>query len=278
MTPDTPSQPPGGLARSGRSVLRPQGRHPAAAAVSGHRTRGALGAGRSRRPADHRSAAWPGRVGGALPAADAGGDAGPHGAGLARRGGLRRMLGVGTACYAGAHLLLYCVDQKWQLGTVASEIAQRFYLAIGFAALLMLGVLAVTSTDGWQKRLGRRWKRLHRLVFVLLPLVLLALFPAIQGRCQRCGVRHRAGVLAGAMASGAEALAGTGAAAAAVGATRRPGNRRHRGGLVRPGDRRARRTGAGSQSRHRLRPPPGSGGGAVRAGAVRGRPAARGNG
>ncbi len=89
---------------------------------------------------------------------------------------LRRMLGVGTACYAGAHLLLYCVDQKWQLGTVASEIAHHFYLAIGFAALLMLGVLAVTSTDGWQKRLGRRWKRLHRLVFVLLPLVLLHYF------------------------------------------------------------------------------------------------------
>ena len=85
---------------------------------------------------------------------------------------LRRMLGVTAACYGGAHLLLYCTDQKWQLGTVVSEIALRFYLGIGFAALLMLGVLAVTSTDGWQKRLGRRWKRLHRLVFLLLPLAL----------------------------------------------------------------------------------------------------------
>jgi sulfoxide reductase heme-binding subunit YedZ len=89
---------------------------------------------------------------------------------------LRRMLGVGTACYAGAHLLLYCVDQKFHLATVAAEIVLRFYLSIGFLALLMLGVLAVTSTDGWQKRLGRRWKRLHRLVFVLLPLVLLHYF------------------------------------------------------------------------------------------------------
>jgi sulfoxide reductase heme-binding subunit YedZ len=85
---------------------------------------------------------------------------------------LRRLLGVSTACYAGAHLSLYCVDQKWALGTVASEIVLRFYLTIGFAALLMLGVLAATSTDGWQKRLGRRWKLLHRLVFVLLPLAL----------------------------------------------------------------------------------------------------------
>jgi sulfoxide reductase heme-binding subunit YedZ len=85
---------------------------------------------------------------------------------------LRRMLGVTTACYAGAHLVLYCIDKKWNPLTVASEIALRFYLAIGFAALLMLGVLAVTSTDGWQKRLGWRWKRLHRLVFLALPLAL----------------------------------------------------------------------------------------------------------
>ena len=85
---------------------------------------------------------------------------------------LRRLLGVTTACYAGAHLSLYGVDQMWALGTIASEIVLRFYLTIGFVTLLMLGVLAVTSTDGWQKHLGRRWKLLHRLVFVLLPLAL----------------------------------------------------------------------------------------------------------
>ena len=89
---------------------------------------------------------------------------------------LRRLLGVTTACYAGAHVLLYCVDQNWHLGTVASEIVLRFYLTIGFSVLLMLGVLAVTSTDGWQKRLGWRWKRVHRLVYVLLPLALLHYF------------------------------------------------------------------------------------------------------
>ena len=89
---------------------------------------------------------------------------------------LRRMLGVTAACYAAAHFLLYCLDQNWQAGKIISEIALRFYLTIGFAALVMLGVLAVTSTDGWQKRLGRRWKRLHRLVFVLLPLGLFHFF------------------------------------------------------------------------------------------------------
>ena len=89
---------------------------------------------------------------------------------------LRRMLGVTAACYAAAHLGLFCVDHKWQLGTVVTEIALRFYLTIGFAALLMLLILAYTSTDSWQKRLGRRWKRLHRLVFVALPLVLFHYF------------------------------------------------------------------------------------------------------
>jgi sulfoxide reductase heme-binding subunit YedZ len=86
---------------------------------------------------------------------------------------LRRMLGVGTACYALAHFTLYCIDSKWRLGFVASEIALRFYLTIGFVALLGLVALAVTSTDGWQKSLGRRWKALHRLVF---PIAALALF------------------------------------------------------------------------------------------------------
>jgi sulfoxide reductase heme-binding subunit YedZ len=86
---------------------------------------------------------------------------------------LRRMLGVTAACYAAAHLFLYCVDQKWHMLMVVSEIALRFYLTIGFVVLLTLQALAVTSTDGWQKRLGRNWKRLHKLVY---PASALALF------------------------------------------------------------------------------------------------------
>lgn len=86
---------------------------------------------------------------------------------------LRRMLGVSTACYAVAHLTLYCVDNNWMMGFVVSEIIRRFYLTIGFVTLSGLVVLGITSTDGWQKRLGRNWKRLHKLVF---PLCALALF------------------------------------------------------------------------------------------------------
>ena len=89
---------------------------------------------------------------------------------------LRRMLGVTCACYAAGHLLLYFVDQKWVLWTVASEIVLRFYLTIGFVALSGLMVLAVTSTDGWQKRLRQRWKKLHRIVFAIAVLALFHYF------------------------------------------------------------------------------------------------------
>lgn len=78
---------------------------------------------------------------------------------------VRRRIGVAAALYAGAHFLIYVLDQKWNLLVVAVEIAKRFYLTIGFVALLALVTLAVTSTDGWQKRLRRNWKRLHWLIY-----------------------------------------------------------------------------------------------------------------
>ena len=78
---------------------------------------------------------------------------------------IRRRVGVACALYALAHLGIYIYDQKWDLVVVALEIAKRFYLTIGFVALLMLSALAITSTDGWQKRLRRNWKRLHWLIY-----------------------------------------------------------------------------------------------------------------
>jgi len=85
---------------------------------------------------------------------------------------VRRRIGVAAALYAVAHLLIYVLDQKWNLLVVATEIAKRFYLTIGFVALLALVALAVTSTNGWQKRLKRNWKRLHWLIY---PAALLAI-------------------------------------------------------------------------------------------------------
>jgi sulfoxide reductase heme-binding subunit YedZ len=85
---------------------------------------------------------------------------------------IRRRIGVAAALYASAHLLIFALDQKWNLIVVATEVVKRFYLTIGFVALLSLVALAITSTNGWQKRLKRNWKRLHWLIY---PAALLAI-------------------------------------------------------------------------------------------------------
>jgi methionine sulfoxide reductase heme-binding subunit len=90
---------------------------------------------------------------------------------------VRRMIGVAAFAYALCHLLLYGWDQGFDLALVASEILRRVYLTIGFAGLLLLAVLAATSTDGMIKRLGgRSWRNLHRLVYAVGVLALLHYF------------------------------------------------------------------------------------------------------
>jgi len=89
---------------------------------------------------------------------------------------IRRRVGVAAALYAGLHFFIYVADQKWDLVVVALEIVKRFYLTIGFAALLMLAALAITSTNGWQRRLRRNWKRLHWLVYPAAVLAILHFF------------------------------------------------------------------------------------------------------
>jgi methionine sulfoxide reductase heme-binding subunit len=89
---------------------------------------------------------------------------------------VRRIVGLTALAYAVAHLLLYVVQQNFHLGFVASEIARRFYLTIGFVALLGVGVLGWTSTDAWMRDLGRRWKALHRSIYVLAVIALLHYF------------------------------------------------------------------------------------------------------
>ena len=81
--------------------------------------------------------------------------------------GLRRMLGLFAFTYLSLHFLNWLVlDQWFDLGAIAADIAKRPYITVGFTAYAMLVPLAVTSTAGWMRRLGRRWHRLHRLVYV----------------------------------------------------------------------------------------------------------------
>ena len=89
---------------------------------------------------------------------------------------IRRRIGVAAALYALLHLAIYIADQNFNMVVVVLEIAQRFYLTIGFAALLAMTALAITSTDGWQKRLRRNWQRLHKLAYPAAILALLHFF------------------------------------------------------------------------------------------------------
>jgi sulfoxide reductase heme-binding subunit YedZ len=80
---------------------------------------------------------------------------------------LRRMLGLFAFFYVALHLLTYVVlDLFFAFDILLEDVVERPYITVGFAAFLILLALAVTSTRGWIRRLGRRWQRLHRLVYV----------------------------------------------------------------------------------------------------------------
>ena len=67
---------------------------------------------------------------------------------------VRRMIGVTAFAYVLVHLLLYALDESFNLFKVATEILVRYYLLIGFCALILLGVLAATSTTKAIRKLG----------------------------------------------------------------------------------------------------------------------------
>lgn len=78
----------------------------------------------------------------------------------------RRLLGLWAFAYASAHLACFAVfDLGLDLGLLAAEIGKRPYILVGFSAWLLLIPLAITSTRGMMRRLGRRWVQLHRLVY-----------------------------------------------------------------------------------------------------------------
>ena len=89
---------------------------------------------------------------------------------------LRRMLGLFAFGYAASHFLTYAVlDQGLALGEIWKDVVKRRFITIGMAAFfLCLLPLAITSTVGWQRRLGfKKWKLLHRLAYVAGVLVVV---------------------------------------------------------------------------------------------------------
>lgn len=80
---------------------------------------------------------------------------------------IRRALGLYCFALASTHLLIYWLfDLSLAFSLLAEDLAKRPYILLGSIAWLSLLPLAITSTRGWQKRLGRRWKKLHRLTYV----------------------------------------------------------------------------------------------------------------
>jgi sulfoxide reductase heme-binding subunit YedZ len=80
---------------------------------------------------------------------------------------LRRPLGLYAFVYAGLHFLTFVgLDYGFDLDLIGQAILNQRYVLVGFAAGLLLLLLAITSTKGWQKRLSKNWKRLHRLVYL----------------------------------------------------------------------------------------------------------------
>jgi len=81
---------------------------------------------------------------------------------------LRRMLGLYAFFYAVLHFLCYFVlDQFFDFSEIIKDISKRPYITIGFTSLLMLIPLAVTSTNKMVKKLGKRWKSLHQMIYVI---------------------------------------------------------------------------------------------------------------
>ena len=83
----------------------------------------------------------------------------------------RRMLGLFVMFYATLHLLSYIAFLlAWEWGDISTELVERPYLTLGFIAWLLLIPLTVTSTNGWQRRLKRKWKSLHKIIYLIAAL------------------------------------------------------------------------------------------------------------
>jgi sulfoxide reductase heme-binding subunit YedZ len=79
---------------------------------------------------------------------------------------VRRLLGLWAFAYALIHVSVYLwLDQGWAWGFIVEDVTERPFIVVGTLTFLLLVPLALTSTRGWIRRLGRNWVRLHWLVY-----------------------------------------------------------------------------------------------------------------
>jgi methionine sulfoxide reductase heme-binding subunit len=87
---------------------------------------------------------------------------------------VRRSLGLYSVLFIAIHLVVYAVlDNYLDLELIVRDIGERRAMLVGLAGFVLLLPLAATSTRGWQRRLGKRWRLLHALVYVAVPLAVL---------------------------------------------------------------------------------------------------------
>lgn len=101
---------------------------------------------------------------------------------------VRRMVGLAAGAYALAHLGVYALQQGFAWRFIAVQMVSHPVLTIGTLSILGMAALAVTSTDGWVRRLGRAWKKLHLLVHPAIVLALLHTFMEAPSAVSRAAV------------------------------------------------------------------------------------------
>ena len=98
----------------------------------------------------------------------------------------RKALGNYGFLYASLHLSAFVgLDYGFNLGAILRDVGTKWYIIIGLTAFLLLLPLAITSFKYWMKRLGKNWKRLHKLVYIISPLVAVHFLLSVKGDLTR---------------------------------------------------------------------------------------------
>lgn len=94
----------------------------------------------------------------------------------------RKALGNYGFMYAALHVTtFFWLDYNLDLLAIWRDVGTKWYIIIGLTAFLMLLPLAFTSFKYWMKRLGKNWKRLHKLIYILVPLVAIHFLLSVKG-------------------------------------------------------------------------------------------------
>lgn len=114
----------------------------------------------------------------------------------------RKALGNYGFLYAALHVTIFiAVDYGLNLNTILRDVGTKQYIIIGAIAFLLLLPLAITSFNYWMKRLGKNWKRLHRLVYLISPLVVVHFLLAVKGNLENLSGNISQPVLYGVIAA-----------------------------------------------------------------------------